>query len=362
MREIGIDELEDIAIGAAILGSGGGGDPYIGKLMALQAIRTYGPVTLIDPDEVPDDELVATSFMMGAPTVMVEKVPGGKETIAAFDALSAALGRPLYAVMSVESGGVNSMIPFIVAAAKHIPLVDGDTMGRAFPAIDMTTFSIAGIRANPFSMGDEKGNVVSIDSIDNRWTERLSRTATAEMGGSAFVATYSVTGVQLKAHAVARTISRCEEIGRIIRRIRKENDSVTAFAREVGAIELFRGKVIDIERYTDGKFVKGKATVEGLDAYKGHRLVVGYENENLVAERDGVIVATTPDLIVNIDSETALPVTTESIKYGFRIATLGIPCDPKWRTPAGLETIGPERFGFDVAYRPIEESVQKEVQ
>jgi DUF917 family protein len=40
MRKIGIQELEDI------LGSGGGGDPYIGKLIALGAIKERGQVTL----------------------------------------------------------------------------------------------------------------------------------------------------------------------------------------------------------------------------------------------------------------------------------------------------------------------------
>lgn len=34
MRKIGIPEIEDIALGAALLGAGGGGDPYIGKLVA----------------------------------------------------------------------------------------------------------------------------------------------------------------------------------------------------------------------------------------------------------------------------------------------------------------------------------------
>ncbi|WP_428549608.1 DUF917 family protein, partial [Roseiarcus sp.] len=39
IRTIDVADLEDIAIGGAILGTGGGGDPYIGKLMAQQAIR-----------------------------------------------------------------------------------------------------------------------------------------------------------------------------------------------------------------------------------------------------------------------------------------------------------------------------------
>ena len=42
--------LDDIALGAALLGTGGGGDPYIGMLMARQALERYGSVELLDPD------------------------------------------------------------------------------------------------------------------------------------------------------------------------------------------------------------------------------------------------------------------------------------------------------------------------
>ena len=44
MRKIGLNEVEDIALGASLLGAGGGGDPYYGKLMAIGAIkRNAGP-------------------------------------------------------------------------------------------------------------------------------------------------------------------------------------------------------------------------------------------------------------------------------------------------------------------------------
>ena len=59
MRTIGVDEINDIALGASLLGAGGGGDPYIGRLMAMQAVKECGPVTLIEPDEDPDDSLIA---------------------------------------------------------------------------------------------------------------------------------------------------------------------------------------------------------------------------------------------------------------------------------------------------------------
>ncbi|MFN8457212.1 MAG: DUF917 family protein [Anaerolineae bacterium] len=124
MRLIHPENLEDLAMGAAVLGTGGGGDPYIGKLMAIQAIRQHGPVQLLGVDELADDALVVPSAMMGAPTVMVEKVPSGEEIIEAFKALQEYLGRKIDATTSIEAGGLNSTTPFTVAASLGIPLVD----------------------------------------------------------------------------------------------------------------------------------------------------------------------------------------------------------------------------------------------
>ena len=104
MRQITAAALDDIARGAAVLGTGGGGDPYIGKLMAQGTLRRRGPVELIDPLELEDDDLVVPTGMMGAPTVMVEKVPRGTEIVSAFKTLEKYLGRPVRATMSCEAG------------------------------------------------------------------------------------------------------------------------------------------------------------------------------------------------------------------------------------------------------------------
>ncbi len=78
------DALEEIALGATVLGTGGGGDPKLGKLMAQQAVTRHGPVQLLPLDEVPDDEWIIPTAMMGAPTVLVEKIPSGTEVLDAF--------------------------------------------------------------------------------------------------------------------------------------------------------------------------------------------------------------------------------------------------------------------------------------
>ncbi|MBV9609625.1 MAG: DUF917 family protein, partial [Acidobacteria bacterium] len=48
-------DVEDIAVGGAVLGAGGGGDPYVGKLMAQRAIDQYGAPELIPLKDIPDN-------------------------------------------------------------------------------------------------------------------------------------------------------------------------------------------------------------------------------------------------------------------------------------------------------------------
>ena len=359
MRLLDKDSVEDIAIGAAILGTGGGGDPYLGKIMAMNAIEEQGPITLLDPSEVPDDALVIPTAMMGAPTVLVEKIPRGDEILEALKALENKFGKKAYATISCEAGGINSTVPLAVAAKLRIPIVDADGMGRAFPEIQMVTFHLHGITASPMAMADEKGNAVLIEAIDNYWVERISRAVTVVMGGSAMIALYPMTGAQVKEAAIPRTLTLAEQLGKTVREAReKKKDPVKEVLKVVNGFELFKGKIVDVQRRTVAGFARGEAKFEGIDEYKGDELVIRFQNENLVAIRNGKIIASVPDLITVLEIETGLPITTEGLKYGYRAVVVGIPCHPKWRTPKGLETVGPKYFGYDIEYIPIEERMR----
>jgi len=75
MWEITEDDLESIAIGAGVLGTGGGGNPYVGLQRMRTLLRRGYHATVIDVEAVADDALVADVGGMGAPTVGVEKLP-----------------------------------------------------------------------------------------------------------------------------------------------------------------------------------------------------------------------------------------------------------------------------------------------
>ena len=145
--------------------------------MAQGTLRRCGDVTLLDPMELDDDDIVVPSAMMGAPTVMVEKIPRGEEIVTAFKAL-ADLSRhnPCGPRCRVRRAGSTRRRPSRWPPSSAFPLVDADMMGRAFPELQMCTPTLYGVTATPMAIADEKGNSAVINTINNRWTETLART------------------------------------------------------------------------------------------------------------------------------------------------------------------------------------------
>jgi uncharacterized protein len=136
------------------------------------------------------------------------KAANGDEALAALRALEEYLGRKADYLICIEAGGLNSTIPFAVAAATGLPLLDGDGMGRAFPELQMVSLTLHDIAATPMVIADDKGNSGVLNAISNLWTERLARPVTVEMGGAALVALYPMTGAQMKKGLLHGTLSR----------------------------------------------------------------------------------------------------------------------------------------------------------
>ncbi|GGO93477.1 DUF917 domain-containing protein [Wenjunlia tyrosinilytica] len=354
-------DLLDLATGAALLGTGGGGDPLIGRLLVEQALADGCKVRVLDPDELDDDMLVIASAMMGAPTVVLEKVPSGREAVAALRRLEDHLGRQADAVIPMECGGLNSMIPLLVAARADLPVVDGDGMGRAFPELQMETFGVYGVPASPLAIADERGHTAIVATgADNHRTEWFARALTIRMGGSAYIAEYPMTGAQVKRTAIPRTLRLALTLGRTLREAKQEHrdpfdaliDALKQTPYEHGQV-LFSGKVTDVSRHVSDGFTQGHALIHGLDSTGTMR--IEFRNENLLATVDDRVVAIVPDLITLLDADTATPVTTETLRYGMRVRVFGISTPPIMRTAAALDVFGPAAFGLTQPWQPLEE-------
>ncbi len=351
-------DIEALEIGAGILGTGGGGNPYIGKLRARQALREGHRMRIVPLDALDDDDRIVSLGGIGAPLISFERIKEGREGLRCLRALEQRLGFTADAVGCEEIGGQNAMEPLITASLAGLPVVDGDGMGRAFPEMQMTTYSIYGHRSTPSVMCDPHGNVVTFDhAITEKWHETMARACVIAQGGASTLASAPMTGAFMKRFAIPGSYTQAIGLGRaVIEARRAHEDPVEAICRREGGKRVFAGKIRDLKRHFRGGFNVGVAEIEGLDACRGSVGEITIQNEYLIFARDGEMQVCVPDLVVVLDLDTGLPITTELLRYGQRIAVLALPCHPLLRTPEALDVIGPAAFGHpDITYRPMAE-------
>lgn len=359
MTTITIDDLDALAIGAALLGTGGGGDPYIGKLLARAAIEEHGPVELLPIADIPDELNLVSCGTMGAPTILIEKLPGGDEMALALATWERHRGHKVDGIVPFEAGGLNCMLPLVLGAQRGLPVIDGDGMGRAFPRLEMETFNVYGVRAAPVAVADEQGTTVLIETDSATVGESMARAVTIRMGGQSALVSFGMDGATAKRVAVPGTISLALGIGRIILEARAEKrdaiaDLIAFFATtHYGAARLLvSGKITDVSRREQDGWVVGIVTVQPFDA-DAEPVTIRIQNENLEARQGENILAIVPDLITVLDKETAEPITTERLHYGQRVNVLGIRVPAIMRTPEALAVFGPAAFRLKGSYVPL---------
>jgi DUF917 family protein len=360
MTTISHEDIADLCRGSVFLATGGGGDPYISQLLVTAALKQHGPVELLPLSALPDDSLVVAIGEVGAPSISLEQLPIGTECLDVIDRFEAFTSKTITHLVSFEVGGANSVIPLIAAAARGIPLIDGDGMARALPEAQMMTFAIEGVSPSPAVAVDYSGGAVFFDVKDTLLYERQIRSFAMAMGGMVFTAEHPMTSEQARRAIIPGTISFALELGRTLRRhagnakLIEEPLRTLFSASDYGEFRhLYTGKVVDIESKTVGGFDVGEATIESTIS-DGPAMHLSIKNEFLMAKVGGSVVASVPDLITMVDHETSAPINAERLHYGQRVTVFGIGCPPHYRTPAALEVVAPRAFGFDCDYTPIE--------
>jgi DUF917 family protein len=346
------EDLPAFAAGCAVLGTGGGGAVDTGFLTAVKAIQQHGPLEVRSINSFDDDDIIVPLSGVGAPTVSNEMVSSDDDAVLIGQEVERLMGRKPAAVMSSEIGGSNGISAVPWAASLGVPLVDADGMGRAFPEVQMVSMNVAGLEVNYIVLCDVVGNVSTLRPVDGPWSERLARALCVASGSGVLMADYILNAAQARGAVIEGSVSHALRIGRCVQ---DAADPVAALIDLLGAARLITGKIIDIERHTGGGFVRGSVVVEGLGGDRDRMVRLEVQNENLIALEDGQVLASVPDLITVVDSQTATAISTETLRYGQRVTILSWPCHPLWRTPRGLEIAGPRAFGYDITYVATEE-------
>jgi DUF917 family protein len=131
---------------------------------------------------------------------------------------------------------------------------------------------------------------------------------------------------------------------------RRHEDPVAVILDEAGGKQLFRGKVADVARRATEGFLRGRCGVEGLDEDRGSRLELAFQNEWVVAWRDGELLVMSPDLICVLDTVSGNAFGTETIRYGMRVTVVALPAPPVFLMPKSLDHVGPRTFGYDLDF------------
>ena len=354
-------DIKDVARGAVLLGTGGGGDPYIGELFLQAQLEQGRSPQVIPVDAVADDTLVITIAGVGSPPVMLENLVSDVTLLQILARMESHLGRKVGALISAEIGGVNSMFPLALSAITGLPVLDGDGIGRAVPRTEMCTFSIYGCSATPGVVIDELGNTVVIETVNDVTAENVLRAVTVALGAHVFGGFYPMTGAQVKRTAVRDTLTLSQNIGRCIRTAREGDGDVfyellrfLNTGRKGGMARLlFDGKIVDVTHETRNGWHWGRVTLSSLND-SDDVFTVDIQNEFTVARLNGRTVTVVPDLISILDRESAEPITAERLAYGQRVKVIGLSADPLLRTPEALAVMGPRAFGLDEDFRPIE--------
>ncbi|EEY16955.1 hydantoinase [Verticillium alfalfae VaMs.102] len=357
-------DLELIATGCGVLGTGGGGPTHHEFLKSLDTLRKSEPgrLRIISPKSVKDDDLICFGSWYGSPSVINERIASGDEIPAGIDALMKILGKD-------KPDGIftdEMCAMFFLLAVLNVL------------TSNLATLSVYGHPLTPCALSDARGNVNIVMNTDTPFRlEKLLRTAAIELGLGCAVAARPLPGSAIKAHGVPNTLSQAWYLGRAVHLARRNKTSFidAIFAQCAGKL-LFTGKIIDVRRFVgdgytmgsvliapladeelDSSKVSSLAGLQATSAVRDRHMLIPFQNEYLYAaltdgtgsEEGRKVICTVPDLI-SILGQDGEAIGSQDLRYGLRVSVIGLPAHPLWKTEKAMPIGGPAAFGLNMPF------------
>ncbi|MFI3226956.1 MAG: DUF917 domain-containing protein [Clostridia bacterium] len=363
MKYLDKQGMIDLLYGCTVLGTGGGGGLEEALVMMEPHFKANDRVKVVSLEELPDDEYVATPYGVGPPMPV-----GGVElpekfrhleryndspAVLAFEELQKYMGKKFFAVSATELGGLNVAAILHIACLYDIAIVDADPTGRSVPELQHSTYYLNNVPIAPMGIATEFGEVAILSKVaDDCRAEDLVRAMSVASNDLVGVVDHPTTGAIYKKSVIPNTISYATKIGEILR-LAKENgqDVAQNIAEQADGAILFKGVLKDMPWDKVDGFNVGEMHLDGVGDFAGNTYKIWFKNENLIAYKNGEVLATCPDLICAIDND-GTPVTNPDAKIGMEISFVLLPSPKEWQTKEGLDCFGPKYFGFDIEYTP----------
>jgi uncharacterized protein len=369
IRTLTEQEVVDLTVGTAIQGTRSSNTAQmIQQAKALLAAgKSYNVVSV---DDLPDDWTIVTAAGGigggGAWDYVTDRIKQQNlptipnATVSALEALSNHLGKKFDAVIRNEAAGA-TLNAFQTAAAVGLPVVDACPAGRAKPEVQQSLTFINGISVTPAVLVTRWGDTIFLDkTVDDYRYEDIARAVAVASGGGVSNARGVLSGRDVKRATIHGALSEAIQFGRTVREAAaRGQDPIAALIKVSSGYRLFEGTVKKADQKGERGFTWWDVEIAGTKQYAGHTYRVWVKNENIVSWLDGKPDVMSPDLMYNLDPKTGEAMLGSGLggyTLGADVVMLGrAALAPGFRSPKGIEVIGPRHFGFDFDYKPIED-------
>ncbi|MDH3521139.1 MAG: DUF917 domain-containing protein [Myxococcales bacterium] len=364
--ELDAQTLEDTLVGSTYLGCGGGGGLAAARELIAADLAAGLSFRRLSVAELEDHEFVASPYALEslapADAGMQAKLdrivsPVEAPTIASFRLLENFLGQKFSAVIVGEIGPLSMAEALSLSARIGVPSLDADTVGRAAPEINQHSVRVAGHAITPAAAVTQFGDEVILKHVQDPSREEDVLRSLSVVSRLVGVTDAAISGAVAKSEhvLVQGSLSLAAAIGRAVREaVAKGDDPIDAARHSGDGYSLFEGTVEAFDWQDRDGFLIGNVTLTGTGTFLGQAFELTYKNEHLVARRDGVVMATCPDLITMIDRKTAEGIGNPDFSKGQAVAVLAFRAAALWRRPEGLKVFQPRYFGYDIDYVPVE--------
>lgn len=363
MTTLSEQDLLDLLYGAVILGAGGGGDLEEGKSLISEALAAGKTFNLVDINDVPDDALICTPYLLGAisPISVDEEkqyrgLPKCKShpILIAYDEFQNYLGKNFYATTACELGGSNTAVAFFCAAMNDHYILDADPAGRAVPEITHSTYYLAGLPASPIFAANEFGETFVLNNVVNdQRAETLVRALSQASKNDIAAIDHALEMQVLRNALIPNTISKALRLGRIWRESLTSENVPLVIAETGDGQVAFTGVTSKVNYETADGFTIGNIEIKGNGLHNNQTFKIMVKNENLVGWINDEVHVTIPDLICLFDTNTGHPVANPDVVKGQLVTVVLLPAPVQFKTEKALSVFGPAYAGIESDYRPI---------
>lgn len=315
------DLVDAAVLGGCVLGGGGGGSMEEGRQIANIAL-SLSSVELVDIEDMNDDNILINVSAVGAPSAK-DAYAEPIHYLQAVELMKKVSGIEPDGVITNEMGGLATVNGWLQAAMLQVPIVDAPCNGRAHPTGVMGAMGLhkdPNYKSYQVAVGGRKEKSSYIEVIAMGTVQKASaliRQAAVQAGGLVTVVRNPVTCKYAKENAALGAVKQAIELGNRMLEGKKSGPSkvIENICDFLKADVVSVGTIKSIELSMEGGFDVGKFEMD-------EDVEVTFWNEYMTLEKGKERIATFPDLIMTIDAETGMPLTSAEIREDKKVALI----------------------------------------